>query len=157
MASLQTSAATNVLLMLPTEKSVSVASGVAGERIAAPETPVQVEPSGNTIAAETPGYLPPLRMPFRAAWRAVAFAGSRLAANELGAASREVGTGTIEMFGVAVGELDAGAEALGGSVGANDPPGESVGAELPQAAVAAANRIAAAMRAGRSALGERLA
>ena len=94
--------------MLPTEKSVSVVSGVAGERIAAPETPVQVEPSGNTIAAETPGYLPPLRMPFREAWRAVAFAGSRLAANELGAASREVGTGTIEMFGVAVGELDAG-------------------------------------------------
>jgi hypothetical protein len=80
-----------------------------------------------------------------------------LAANELGAASREVGTGTIEMFGVAVGELDAGTEALGGSVGDNDPPGESVGAELPQAAVAAANRIAAAMRAGRSALGERLA
>ena len=66
----------NVLLMLPMEKSVSVVSGVGGDRIAEPETPVQVVPSGNTMAAETPGYLP-TRMPSRALWRALALAASR--------------------------------------------------------------------------------
>jgi len=44
-----------------------------GERIALPETPYQTVPSGNTIAAEIPGYEPVLRMVFRAFCRALSF------------------------------------------------------------------------------------
>ena len=65
-ASLPIRAATKVLLMLPIENSVSVVSDVLGERTAEPETPLQIEPSGKTMAAEAPGYLPPVRTPSRA-------------------------------------------------------------------------------------------
>ena len=54
-ASRPTSAATNVLLMLAIEKSVSAVTAVFGDRTAVPDCPVQTDPSGKTIAADTPG------------------------------------------------------------------------------------------------------
>ena len=142
------SAARNVLLMLPMEKSVVAVSGVCGDRIAAPETPVQIEPSGKTIAAEAPGYLPPLRTVSRAAWSAALLAGSSRVANEAGSASCVIGTGTIEATSAAVGEFVASAE-VGEGVAASDPVAAGVGVGLPHAATATTMAMAETRPAGR--------
>jgi hypothetical protein len=147
MASRQTSAATNVLVMLATEKMVSTATFVPEERIAVPETPVHIWPSGKTIAADIPGYRPPLRMESRAAWRAVAVAASRWVAGEAGAACCEVGTGTMETGGVGV-ELGVGTELLDAGVALAPLLGDGVAVAVPHAATTATSRNAAARRAG---------
>jgi hypothetical protein len=52
---------------------------VEEEATAVPETPFQIEPSGNMTAADAPGNLPALRMPLRSACRVAAVAASRWA------------------------------------------------------------------------------
>src|ERR1035437_3290081 len=81
-------------------------------------------------------------MPSRAVCRAAASAVSRWAAEAPGAISCEVGTGTMEMFGVAEGEIDAAADGVRAEVGV----GAVVGVGLPHATTAAISRIAAAAR-----------
>src|ERR1035437_3767764 len=81
-------------------------------------------------------------MPSRAVCRAAASAVSRWAAEAPGAISCEVGTGTMEMFGVAEGELDAAAKRVPAAVGV----GAVVGVGPPHATTAAISRTAAAAR-----------
>src|ERR1700690_1914458 len=57
-ANLNASAATKVLLMLPMEKSVSGVTGAFVDSTVEPDTPVHVDPSGNTTAADMPASLP---------------------------------------------------------------------------------------------------
>jgi hypothetical protein len=138
----------NVLVMLPTEKRVSIVTGVEDDATAVPDTPVHISPSGNITAAETPGNLPLLRMPLRAVCRALAVAASRWAAYATGAASCEVGTGTIEMFGVAV-AAGARGDGVADGAAAPVPVGDGVVVALPHATTTATSNIpAAARRAG---------
>src|ERR1035437_1803483 len=117
-ASRRTSAATNVLLMLPTEKSVSAVTGAALEMTPTPDWPVHVDPSGKAIAAWTPGSFASVRIESRASVRAASVVAPRWAIGAVVArSSRGIGTGTIVGVGTAVGVAVANSDAVGDAVG----------------------------------------
>jgi hypothetical protein len=147
-ASRPTSDATNVLLILPIEKSVSDVTAVLGERTAEPDCPAHTVPSEKTIAAETPGY-------FCVTWRdasadcsAVAFFASSVTLGAACATNCEEGTATMLGNGVAVFGVGVGCgviTGLGDAVGAAGVGvGAGVGVEVPHAA-ATEIRIATAI------------
>jgi hypothetical protein len=135
------------------EKSVSAVTGVCGERIAFPDWPVQSDPSGKTIAAETPGYEPPARMASSSFCSAAAVTAVRPAGAGPGVANREVGTGTIvrgmtDAEAVALGATDIATVGVGVGVGGGVMTGDGV--VVPHAATAAISTRAAATQAGQA-------
>ena len=93
-ASRSARAATKVLLMLPTEKRVLAVTGVLLGRMAEPDWPVHIDPSGKTTAAEMPASLPLARTALSAACRLAAIVESRTAAGAAaGGSGCDVGTG----------------------------------------------------------------
>src|ERR1035437_8500187 len=98
-------AATNVLLILPIEKSVSAVGAVCVETTASPDSPVQIDPSGNTTAAVEPGTLEPAVAASSTFCSATCMAGVSCVADVgAGVARSEVGTGTMEASGTGVGD-----------------------------------------------------
>src|SRR5664280_3716900 len=124
-ASRRASAATKVLVMLATEKSVSAVTGAAVVMTPTPDWPVQVDPSGKTIAAWMPGRAAPALMESRASARAVSVVAPSCATRTGPARSRRgVGTGTIVGVGSTV------AVAAGVAAGVAGTDGEAVGVGL---------------------------